>query len=352
MKKRREVICETEQREIRFGYIDSLRALAALLVFFTHAISSYLEKHPHLFSWTHKIHFYPGLLGIVLFFQISGFVVPFSFKGSAQQFLIRRFFRLFPLFWINLPIYVLLRCFVYGFETPAPLDFFAWFSMAPTLFGKTAIGHWTLELELLFYALCLIAFLFRKIHTPSFLSSIVCTSFALALIPTTSFSRFIFLYLALMFWGALWRKKEDLIPPFSRLILYGFPLLLGCLIPVISLFSPLRPPETLFTIAAAIILFILGTTVFRLEFPWLRYLGKISYSLFLFHVPCIMIFDAISLFPSVPYYLKDPPFWPYLSILTITVLLVSSFTYRFIEVPSLALARKLESSFAFKRAID
>src|SRR4051794_26399249 len=50
-------------------------------------------------------HFNAGLLGVALFFLVSGFVIPFSLdRGSLSRFVIRRIFRLYPVYWLSLAL--------------------------------------------------------------------------------------------------------------------------------------------------------------------------------------------------------------------------------------------------------
>jgi peptidoglycan/LPS O-acetylase OafA/YrhL len=44
-----------------------------------------------------------GRFGVVLFFLISGFVIPYSFSGQAplRKFVVSRLFRLYPAFWLS-----------------------------------------------------------------------------------------------------------------------------------------------------------------------------------------------------------------------------------------------------------
>jgi peptidoglycan/LPS O-acetylase OafA/YrhL len=59
----------------RLAYVDSLRFAAALLVLFQH-IGERFESG--IVKWA--IGFGPGLSGVILFFLISGFVIPFSVR--------------------------------------------------------------------------------------------------------------------------------------------------------------------------------------------------------------------------------------------------------------------------------
>ncbi len=48
-------------------------------------------------------HIATGALGVLLFFLVSGFVIPFSLEHrNLRGFFVRRFFRLYPTLWICL----------------------------------------------------------------------------------------------------------------------------------------------------------------------------------------------------------------------------------------------------------
>ena len=70
----------------RIAYIDGLRGIAALAVVARHSSEVIVTARPaddHVataagFLFSETINF--GRFGVVLFFMISGFVIPFSFK--------------------------------------------------------------------------------------------------------------------------------------------------------------------------------------------------------------------------------------------------------------------------------
>src|SRR5215213_5668437 len=89
----------------RLDFLDGLRGIAALAVFLAHAghkvspaFRTYLEPYFNLGSW-----------GVVLFFLCSGFILPVSLErqGSLGRFWIRRFFRLYPLYWFSVALIAL-----------------------------------------------------------------------------------------------------------------------------------------------------------------------------------------------------------------------------------------------------
>ena len=79
----------------RLEFIESLRLLAALLVFFQHLIERYREIP--LFDSLTRLG--PGLAGVVIFFVVSGYVVPMSVKKGFDPFtfMVKRVFRVYPL---------------------------------------------------------------------------------------------------------------------------------------------------------------------------------------------------------------------------------------------------------------
>ena len=54
--------------------------------------------------------FNAGRFGVALFFLISGFVIPFSFKEPRPllRFALSRFFRLYPAYWLSLMLALLI----------------------------------------------------------------------------------------------------------------------------------------------------------------------------------------------------------------------------------------------------
>lgn len=97
----------------KLASVQGLRAIAALLVVWTHSIDAASAFSPtrqsgffHLAGW--------GACGLDIFFVISGFIVSLvaarvveKKEQSAGQFLSRRFTRIYPLYWILTAIIVL-----------------------------------------------------------------------------------------------------------------------------------------------------------------------------------------------------------------------------------------------------
>jgi peptidoglycan/LPS O-acetylase OafA/YrhL len=154
----------------RLGWLDALRAIAALVVAFQHAAYRYVPRlHWEITQW-----FDPGTYGVTVFFLVSGYIVPASLTrtGDVRKFWISRLFRIYPL-WIvaSTAIVVLAVTDVAEWRTGLP-------DLAP---GTAVLAHvtmlqdllfvpsvinvlWTLSYEMAFYLL-VVALFTARVHT-------------------------------------------------------------------------------------------------------------------------------------------------------------------------------------------
>src|SRR3954447_22948773 len=107
------------QARQRLGFLDAARGVAALLVVAAHGAGVYF---PAYLPWA-RANLELGRAGVVLFLLISGFIIPASLEqgGDLGKFCLRRFFRLFPAYWLCVAL-----CYAgqlaAPLETPVPLD--------------------------------------------------------------------------------------------------------------------------------------------------------------------------------------------------------------------------------------
>jgi peptidoglycan/LPS O-acetylase OafA/YrhL len=171
----------------RIEFAHNLRGVASLLVVFAHLaflffywytpvkeftnMPVYTGDIPMLSQWLNLISPYTNLgpLGVSIFFLISGFVIPFSLnKMNARQFLIARFFRIWPTYAFCLTCTLIAIIIAsYYFQVPIPQNkktILASYLISPTLLGQPPIDGviWTLEIEISFYIL--MAFLTQKLR--------------------------------------------------------------------------------------------------------------------------------------------------------------------------------------------
>lgn len=144
-------------KPLRIEWMDALRGAAAILVLIRHyfrmsalgPFAAYID---------------PGTMGVVAFFCISGYIIPWSVlrkPTTVGQFVVSRAFRLYPAYWISLVLAAL----------AAPIamhELLANVSMTQRFIGvPDAIGiYWTLQVELIFYGLIAILMLTGKIADP------------------------------------------------------------------------------------------------------------------------------------------------------------------------------------------
>lgn len=297
---------EVTVKRKRIEWLDSLRAVAALLVVFQHFYydrffvsrtqTDYLQPAYEIFR---TINF--GKMGVVIFFFISGYIIPRSLLLTKRQkpiksFFIARFFRLYPAYWLSVLTVAVLTSQLWT------KTFFINLTMIQQMLGsKNLIDvYWTLQIELIFYVIC--GFLFYKnlLNKASTASIMLMLSLAGALIAAAaraithrSLPVAIPLSLAVMFLGTsyYWHTNNRLsmsTKKFTTLFaIFALMLLPICLLAYSR--------ETGFSerwygyycsYMSAISLFLFSSTRLQLNNRVCVYLGTISYSIYLFHPLC------------------------------------------------------------------
>jgi peptidoglycan/LPS O-acetylase OafA/YrhL len=135
----------------RMAWLDALRAVAALLVVYAH-LSHYLLRGARDVSaeWLHA-----GTAGVMLFFLVSGYIIPASLErhGDLRAFWISRLARLFPLYAVVAVLVVaVLPLDPYLSAHPATAAV-AHATMLTHLLGVPLVTpvFWTLTFEMAFY---------------------------------------------------------------------------------------------------------------------------------------------------------------------------------------------------------
>jgi peptidoglycan/LPS O-acetylase OafA/YrhL len=151
----------------RLDYIDLLRVIALGSVIAFHYLYSAIARgrtpnvsESPVMGWAQY-----GYLGVELFFMITGFVMIASTQNiSATKFLSKRFFRLFPLYWLALIlIFVISQFGLWNRPGAKAEDFYYALTMAPTAFGHPWLdpSHWFLKRLLQFYVFIFVILLLR-----------------------------------------------------------------------------------------------------------------------------------------------------------------------------------------------
>lgn len=362
------------------GKLDSiqvLRGIAALLVVLFHFRHFVNDLYP-LKDLGDKLFLF-GEAGVDLFFVISGFIIVFSSKSREKntfsEFAIKRFFRLYPIYFLVLTFYLIsYRDEVFTISNIIksylliPIDFNGkgpWFGLS------TIYTAWTLSYEAYFYMTFSIAiFISHKYR------AVVCTAIILSIMIISQ----LYLYDGL-FLDPVTVKKEnkgvlynlsfisnpliiDLIIGMFLAYLYDFYdkkcgyhniynfIAFFCMV-IALIFMVFRKTGSLgpvswgwcsFLIVASMLVL---TKNLNLTYPrFLISIGEMSYSIYINHVVVKKVsfayIGSLGLFTS-----KHGAFILF-SLVAVT-LYISYFTYTFIEKPSVKLGHKFADRIRLKR---
>jgi peptidoglycan/LPS O-acetylase OafA/YrhL len=345
----------TDRSAGRLGHIDALRGFAALSVCVAHCADTMIAglgdgQASAAIRLTTIDGFDLGRFGVVLFFLISGLVIPFSLGGPRplERFAISRVFRLYPAYWLSMLVTIAVAVLIEGRSVP-PVRIAANVTMAPGLLGQPYVSgvYWTLFVELVFYAACALLFASRLLHRPIviLLVTLGCVALPLAGVAARSLGRhapvlYLGAHLSFLFAGALIRMALIERRPRAGACaavalvaaLAAMPLLGGQPGHVFTVSTPLGV-----TLAAAAAAAVFVSAVWRPFAPsraWI-WAGAISYSVYLFHIPATHVVRA-----ALPE--RGGAAMAALLILTLALTIaVASLVYVAIERPCIEIGRKL-----------
>jgi peptidoglycan/LPS O-acetylase OafA/YrhL len=296
----------------RYAHLDSLRAVAALLVVWTHTAEFFAPLHGGSPLLDVALRYDFGRIGVVAFFGVSGFLIPTSLQAdrpdAGRAFLIRRFLRLFPVYWLSIPLGVFALWRLIG-QPIGQGEIALNFTMVPDLFGARMVmtSYWTLEYELAFYAACLVLFKAGVLHarwTAAIATSVFLTLFMLGFALLVGLHRqepgdlaIVALNFACLFLGALWRRHCDgQLMGSEKLVLAGALGVVWIVTPAACAYAIFghgsnNPFYVTFPIsyAAGVAVFVAMTSFAKVRWRPLAWIGLVSYSLYLLHPVVIYV---------------------------------------------------------------
>jgi peptidoglycan/LPS O-acetylase OafA/YrhL len=144
--------------------VQALRGIAATLV-----VLSHVGEHERSLSAPHLLapFTYIGPTGVDLFFAISGFIMTitnwgnFTRPGAPAEFLVRRFIRIFPIYWIVTAAVLAVSFKVHG-AIPQPLHLAGALLLVPQAQYPPLGVAWSLIYEMYFYYVFAVLLLFRR----------------------------------------------------------------------------------------------------------------------------------------------------------------------------------------------
>ena len=337
-------------RPKRLDFLDVARGSAAMLVLLEHGLHTCVPGYLQ-FSQANIV---IGQAGILVFFMISGFVIPMSLEGcrSNATFWRRRFFRLFPVYWFSIGLafaYLLLG-------GPLPIgvglsDTTTWLANLALLQGCLNCPNvwgvfWSLHFEVALYIICSALFacgLLHRIGPRTIVAllvgfALVCTAKLLLTGKPAEFMYNRIIVLAALFGLIAYRYTAGRIP---RATFYG--LLSGLfavvlfvwgvnhlLYPSVATFGQLIRYAVLVVLAFGAFTCLLearGRSLPRV----VCWLGRRSYPIYLVH-PFVLLLLTPTGWPA----------WVFMPCLVGFTLLLAELAHRLVERPGIALGRLLE----------
>ena len=325
----------THTESSRVNGLQVARAIAALSVAYFHsyvALRSFPESAQIPIELLRKW----GFLGVNLFFGISGYVICLVASKpdfAPIPFVIKRVFRLYPMYWFALALVILF--IVWGYYRTEPLGHFLYSMTLLPQPGPSAYDiSWTLEREMVFYALAAIIVPIAGI--PGLALVLAALTYAgwhfgnpwsFHLISTTHVD---FLAGVLVF---LLRR------PLSWL---------GAALPIIgggALFLYTRSNDFAFSVTISFGIVLAGLVNLRIDRKRLYgrtliALGDASYSIYLMHYPALILAGILAATWGPPAWLCEP--WRFGAL--VACCLASCVTWRWIEQPMIRLGNRLTAS--------
>lgn len=321
--------------------IQALRGFAALLVVLLHAaggVGEYFNNDlfDRFFAFGH--------CGVDIFFVISGFLMMWVHKKDIDTptqwlyFLKRRFARIYPTYWVAFLFPFCLYLFQGRIGEGAeitPISAMKSFFLLPQEGRPVLVVSWTLVYEIIFYLIFGFLILNKRLGIFCFTFWLVGISVcALGNFPSASADPFFDLRNLEFFLGIgiafLLQKYPSYASPWCWKISLA---LFGC-----GIFVNWYYPNSFYWLATLpTALFLLGLVNFNLEnrIPQaMLSLGKISYSLYLIHVPIILL-----LCKCLPMIMNSS--WIAFSVLLLCSLSGGYIFYHFIEKPMVNIFNKL-----------
>ena len=162
----------------RLDYIDGIRGIASLMVAVQHPLEvAYPEYAQWSLEWVNL-----GRVGIVAFFLVSGYVVGLTLsKQTARTFSIRRFWRLYPMYWLATIVYVITLLVTGQASFDASLLIvLVNVTMLQGFIGVSSLlgVAWTLGIEVAFYAQSVVGKLLRSLLKTVWLGLVWLAGFA------------------------------------------------------------------------------------------------------------------------------------------------------------------------------
>jgi len=363
------ILSDIKNGQTRLDNIDILRGIAIFGVIAIHTgIPQVYQDYPFI---GHLLRL--GKLGVHLFFVISAFSLCYSFEirgehGYTLQYFIRRFFRLVPLYYAVI-FYILINRFIQNggqnllLLRDLLMSLTFTHGLDPILVNNGIIGvEWILTVEVFFYLIFPILYRYTKKLNIMLIVAALISLISLFVVRYLRMNPYLdnlsywnnFIYFSFIFnlpifmCGMLaftiWKQHFKL----TWLYILSIILMLYLFVPPLRLVYLPIPTEYLYGVFFAILILMTGHIKVNniLGRMWIL-LGRVSYSAYLVHLIALgytgmlinNAFDNQILSKSLVHYLSR------LLITLVITVLISAFTYKFIEIPGARLGNFIIRKF-------
>jgi len=347
--------------------IESLRGVAALMVLFFH-IDKVLKLPPPDYLGFISTHFGNG---VPLFYTLSGFVLAYGYidclerRASVLHFYIRRLFRIAPLFYFMLLVWVA-SGWLYWQSPPSLrtifLDATFLFGLVPGKHESIVWAGWSVGIEMLFYLVFpVVALLIHNVRAAlvAFVIVSILSDVARSAMQEAGLGSYAYMnlvthlpnFIAGVASYRIWQRIH-----YAR-TLWGWLLLVVALtLTLLLVRGPLSnlllqrvsPFAPFYAWSITYALFILATctsAIPPLERGVMRYLGKISFSIYLLHPFILLCLIKLDLIGSLVRLTTNVGirFIFGSGVVMVLVLAASTVTFRWIEAPGVAVGRRVAS---------
>jgi peptidoglycan/LPS O-acetylase OafA/YrhL len=314
----------------RNASLDTLRGAAILLVLVGHYLSlaPYRLAGAPLGSWFTDF----GQGGVLLFFMLSGYLIwTKGQENPAPVFLLRRFAKIAPAYWINVLFVALAGALIPFFPAFGWKDTLGNLAFLEGSLGVQALSgvYWTLVVEVKFYLLFAMVF-YSPLNRLFWLMPLVAVFANLGLLGAIQRSSTFLVYLPVFFIGASIAAVERGKLPSWAIAIFTAASMLG-----LALCAPYRGWQSALFLACDLALLL---AVYRagLAQKHLAWLGVISYSVYLYHTT--LGFPPLEAFGP-----RAGAAWPLLlAAVVVLVGVMSWLSFRHVEQRFVRLARHLE----------
>lgn len=338
------LLTEEKMKASNEGLLGLRGFLAFSVVIYHIYISGILEKYIYEYPKDNLLYLinYVGPISVNIFFVISGFLIIKSLtnKKTIKFFFLNRLLRIYPVF-LTIHLFIFTVGPLIGYKwmvgigfTQYSIHFFSNFFLLPGMFPLpiAQIVAWSLSYELTFYVLSgIVFFIYRDQYLNNYLKYIFYVFFALiciAIIYIRPNTLFFIVGIALFL-------SEDQIKKLykPKKILYFN----GSIFLVLIYLSYDREPFNLIPALLSYLFFLSiitehGLISKFLQINLLKYLGKISYSLYMWHT--FIMFPLKKLTPKISLYVNTTSFtFIIYAVLTIALsIIISHLSYKYIEI--------------------